>query len=225
MLKVDNSRICNKNAHYAEAGQVIRNGFAFCEREGDTIFPLHKTTICRDFLNDALVWTVKGIKKPTPIYGFATTVPMPLDKVRMLVVNSPKLNVDALHKMESEAGVPLSEVHVIDKNTFYVEGDAFWLTSTVHLSFWTYSIRAATYEGTNAANMFTTVQGGDKNLLKGIDVWKLVKALKKLPQLGVQGSNYDESYTLHDYNGFYSALNYKKYNKYGEALANAMSSV
>jgi len=148
----------------SEIYQDVDAHFAFCkEKEVDNrnrIVQQHPWVKCRDFLNDALVYSVERTYSPE-IYGFeydGRNNPINLDNIEMLIrigndsmkSRSLRQAIKVLNKFEKENGfIPTVMKQVArdmyDGKTykyFHVKGDKLWLTNTIYLSLFTHFIRS-----------------------------------------------------------------------------------
>lgn len=70
MFEIDYGRQEQDATQLIQSGQAINVEFAFCRREGNVVYPLHRFVFCRDYLLDILVWSsCPDLKRPR-VYGF-----------------------------------------------------------------------------------------------------------------------------------------------------------
>jgi hypothetical protein len=117
--------------------------FSFAERDGNNVLPLHTFVKCRDFLLDNLVWSRDPKSYVGPIYGFKPIPGTHYKKPQFALKNCLlylEKNFHLLTDIENQLGLTASELHPMTGG-YYVEGDAWWCTTTLHLSWYTTMLR------------------------------------------------------------------------------------
>jgi len=214
-----------KTQDYAEDYQDRPVKFAYAKKVGDAVKVLHDPVLCRSFLDDTLVWKAKESKNCT-IYGYNFRGALDKKKTSLYMVdpkgtNPLASNIQVIHKMETDLGLPLTKVYTEDNMEFYIEADKWWMSTTVHFSFFTYLLRQLTYN----KDMVTIEQvphgnfSGASNVHSG-DFHKILQKLKVF-----QVSGYSPDYLkvgngseMHQYNGFGSQFTSSKWTAYGEQI-------
>lgn len=213
-----------KQEDYAEDHQIRKCKFAFAARDGEDFKILVDPVLCRDFLNDTLVWKAKE-NSCARIYGYKYRGKIETkDTVLYLWDKDPnglKDNIEFLNSLERELGIQETQLFTTDSKEYGIVGDKWWMTTTVHLSWYTYLLRQLTY---------------NKEIKDWDDIphddWVVEKVKAKLPKLhlalkqlnvtqvsGTKGEYLDggES-TMHNYNGFNAQFAYPDYTEYGQQL-------
>lgn len=187
----------------------------------------HGPVLCRDFLGDTLVWKAKE-QKPCSIYGwkFAGTIEkkyasLVLDDFGQIVQNVKNI----LNPIEIKIGIKPTTVEVTDDGGHvWVKGDKWWMTTTVHFSWYTTMLRYLTYD--RIFHKLEDLASHHTNYWMR-DAWpifvKLPYALPKLKVVQVSGMKDPASHgkAMHDYNGWLANTDkeYKgKYTAYAEQL-------
>jgi hypothetical protein len=194
----------------------------------DVVKVQHQPVLCRDFLNDTLAWKAKDIKKGH-IYGYDFNGIIDKEFTRLVIFNYGNLlkNIEALNRVEHELGLSQTVVAIVEhdsvdhKPAVMTVGDKFWMTTTVHMSFYTTILRGLTYpqDITDIANI--PEEGWMKDTHKFIPF--LPKILLDMPFIRVAGARdlkVDEQDTMHNFNGWSTACDYNrfKFNIYGEYI-------
>ena len=222
----------NNVQRYAEVGQVRPCLFSFAvvdpKKEG-VVLQQHSWIKCRDFLNDTLVWKaqMKDLGKVLDngrYYGYDFKGDIDENNTRFVMTNIGGLvdNVPLLNKIETEAGYEPTKVSLDETGKIAMTvGDKRWMDNTVASSFYTYLLRMFTYgKMSKVEELFKTNDPWiNNNPVKPIFL-KMPKAIKALPKKNVRGSTNN---SMHDFNGFMTALQSPQYNIYGEDLKNALS--
>jgi len=215
--------VAYETQHYAEAHQTRKCKIAFAERDGDAFKILVDPVLCRDFLNDTLVWKA-GENEHCQIYGYGYTGKVETeDSVLYLWDKNPnglKKNIEFLNKLEREVGITETQLFTDDETEYGIVGDKWWMTTTVHFSWYTYLLRLLTYR--HKIESFDDLTHDDwveENVKSRLE--KLHLALKDLKVTQVSGTKkeyLDGEDTMHDYNGFHSQFTMPQFTEYGEQL-------
>lgn len=154
MLTIDKSKKWKDGQSYAEVGQPNKSKFTLSVVEGDKVYPLHQEIKCRDFLNDTLVWTDEKAKGSIWSYDFSghkNGVPL-FDKERttLMLTYCPLVagNMALLNDLEKDLGVTPTEIIPVegDGSTLVTRGDPWWMTTTVHMAWYTQALRHLNYK-------------------------------------------------------------------------------
>lgn len=212
--------------YYSEVSQSRPCKFAYARKKKDgTVEVLHTPVKCRDFLNDTLVWKAKEYPK-TSVYGYNFCGKIDTKSTTLYLVDtdnqSPlKENIAFVNKLEEEIGLPPTKVTTNDNKEFLIQADKWWMTTTVHLSFFTYLLRQLTTPG---------IVSSWKDFKHDVEfssisdkLTTLHRALTKLNITHVSGTKNEyllshDMETIHDYNGFRSQLKMSKFTEYGQQL-------
>lgn len=211
---VDNSKIKNPDKSYAEAGQLRPCLFAFAQVDDSKVYPLFRPVKCRDYLGDFLVWSHHPDLKST-CYGFDVfDKGYDFTKPVLLMYDAAELhtNIALLNKYEQRLGIPLTTIAEVknDKATVVVFPDKWWMTNTLHLSWYTQTLRHLTYPLKDLTsvvreNMIKVYH--DTNELK---FFNFPKVLQKLHFKQVSSITPEKlkgnPYTIHNSSGFYAIL-------------------
>lgn len=186
--------------HLSEVGQVNPSKFQFAMVEGDTVFPLHDPIKCRDFLNDTLVWLEEGFIRP--IYGFKYKGPIDTEKTTFRLTRCDKVpsNIEKLNAFEVELGLEPTQLIEVKGGSLVSQGDKWWMSTTLHLSWYTQALRHINYPLT----ILEAVSG--ESLIQSLDgkFWQIPAALRKLTlTIKRNAPNIDE---MHDLNGFHTMM-------------------
>lgn len=218
-----------KPQHYSEDHQKRKCKFAFAMRDGEDFKIMVDPVLCRDFLNDTLVWKAKE-NEPCTIYSYNYKGKIETeDSVLYLYdddCNGLQDNIGFLNELEREIGIKETQLFTNDSKEYGIVGDKWWMTTTVHYSFYTYLIRLLTYKKTIKTW---------KDLPH--DEWVATKVKEKLPKLHLalkllqvnQVAGTAKDYltgddTMHNYNGFHAQFVHPNYTQYGKQLNGILSS-
>lgn len=198
--------------------------FVFLRKTGkDTYDECHVPAKCRDYLHDIVNTNLTGF--PTGIYGMSYTKEgnpeVDLDVTRYGLkfpdeksAASFQENVPPIiHVIEKNAGLKLTTVSQVDKQYFVVEGDPFWVHSTLAVSLYTLLLRICAYEYKDPSNFreeLKPVGGNDAQYVGKIPAKAWEAILSDVKQFHTPtfcgwpaGSSID---TIHDYSGVVSLL-------------------
>ena len=199
-LKLSFAREEKPSGRYAEIPQPNSSHFAFARIEGDTVYPLHTRIKCRDFLNDTLVWGEEGFTYP--IYGYEFHGDYDKDKTVFHLTEAPLIakNIGLFNEMEKELGLTPTEIIPCEEGVVSV-GDAWWMSTTVHFSWYTQTLRHLNYKLKKLEDKC------QENCINGVGekFWFLPHALRKLSKLTIKRNAPDKG-SMHDLNGFYTLL-------------------
>jgi len=216
-----------KAKDYSELDQKRPCTFAYAVLRDGVAKVQHQPVLCRDFLNDTLAWKAKDIKKGR-IYGYDFNGIIDKEFTRLVIFDYGNLrrNIEALNKVEHDLGLSQTVVATVDgpescKPAVMTVGDKFWMTTSVHMSFYTTILRGLTYpqDITDIANI--PVESWMKDTHQYIPF--LPEILLDMPFIRVAGARdlrVDEQETMHNFNGWSSASDYNrfKFNIYGEYI-------
>lgn len=210
--------------HYNEVPQCRPCKFSYAKKQDDKVVVLHTPVLCRDYLNDTLVWKAKEYPE-SRIYGYDFCGDIDTERTTLYLTeefyeNPLKQNIAFVNKLEAEVGLPLTEVTTDDNKNFLIQADKWWMTTTVHLSWFTYLLRQLTHTGvTDSWENFK--HDSEFQCISG-KVTTLHNALAKLNVTQVSGTKQEYleqgMVTIHDYNGFRSQLKMPKFTEYGQQL-------
>jgi hypothetical protein len=213
MLTIDKSKKWKDGQSYAEVGQPNKSKFTLSVVEGDKVFPLHQEIKCRDFLNDTLAWTDEKAKGNIWSYDFSGHVDgVPIidqKNTTLLLTYCPlvKGNMALLNALETELGVTPTEVidTTAGDSTIVTRGDKWWMTTTVHMAWYTQALRHLNYK------LGVLTDKSDEHLINDTHdkYWKLPFGLKKLKDITIV-RNAPSLQGMHDFNGFHTLLTIKQ---------------
>lgn len=222
-FKISDSRLTNKQAKYTEVGQYRKCKFSFAEIEGDTVYYLTKPVLCRDYLNDTLVWDEMEDKSQiTQICGYHFTGPIKEKDVVLYMEDAQHLlgKEGLLKEYEEKLGLKATQfLPTVKGDCVVVIADPWWKSTTLHFSWFTQLLRYLSYSTVNKlGDMSNEVM---VHALKD-RYWSFPYKLAKLKLDGTKrvapvGSKpYEDSSFLHSYSGFHSFLTYDVKQKYKE---------
>ncbi len=207
----------SKYERYSEIPQAIPTKFAWATLDEDKVTENHSPVLCRDFLNDTLVWRDPTEKGPVVqfLYGYYYKGFVHPDNTIFVLTIPTKLfpgfeyGKSILNKLENSLGVEKTRFLPTEiKNKIVSVGDSVWMKTTVHLSYYTALLRymcAANEDTQTFEEIFKVCDKDDPvRYLSKYGVDKLGHAIVKLPFVSVRGAA-DPKY-MHDMNGFVSAL-------------------
>lgn len=211
-----------------EENQLLPFRFSFCisGTEPETLQEITPKVQCRDFLGDVII--SEQTKIPIRIYGFTynpqkTSINHNLLQLLLTITDSKiidniKENLDILHKIEEELEIlePTCIHHTNDNSVIYVASSPLWMWSTIHLSFYTFILKALGYKYKNKEKWIEELC--DKKSPEGKYAKKLIKKysffifwLNKFdPKDSVCGwfdKRLKDPVTIHNCSGFVSLLN------------------
>lgn len=216
---VDTSKMLNPEATYHEVAQKRPCLFSFAKVDGNIVYPLHKPVKCRDYLGDFLVWSTHP-QLAGVVYGFDVyDESYDFSKAVFLMYNAEELhkNIKFLNEYETKIGVPLTKIVGVKggKGKVVVFPDKWWMTNTLHLSWYTQMLRHLTYTLTSLTSNIEEqmikifYSSAYKNEHK-IQFFNLPKLLKKLQfsQVSSIATTHlkNNMSSTHNANGFYSLL-------------------
>jgi hypothetical protein len=172
------------------------------------------------------VWKAKETYPGKGVYGYDYTGYVDPKKVSLYFKDTrPSTlvdNVDFLVKLEEEIGLKTkTSLFIADgKKELLITADKWWMSTTVHFSFYTYLLRQLSEEGlVKTWASFKQGKLGEK-LPFGV-LERIPELLKKLQVDSVCGTapQYrNDRYVVHDYNGFKSQFTHPKSTNYGAQL-------
>lgn len=213
---------------YAEVGQSRTCTFAFALDKGDSLEIHHLPILCRDFLNDTLVWKANEDKSKN-IYGYTYRgdVEEKYTSIAMwdylgLVENLPFLN-----KVEEAIGVTPTSYQIVE-DAVWLKSDKFWMTTSIHMSWFTTLLRILTHD----ADITSWEEAGKyRDSWVNDDSWakfcKIPYVLKDLKFITVKGAGKTMTgSTMHDFNGWHSNITpgKSKLTTYGAQLDGLLAS-
>ena len=189
---------------------------------------LHLPVRCRDFLCDTLVWRAKETNPNSGVYGYKYTGYVDPKKVSLYFKDTrPSTlvdNMEFLQNLEKELGLDTTScVHLAaDGGTkeLYITGSKWWMSTTVHFSFYTYLLRQLSEEGIVKTWADFKLGALGKKVPNGV-IPRIPELLKKMEVNGVCGTaaQYrNDRYVVHDYNGFKSQFTHPDSTNYGAQL-------
>jgi hypothetical protein len=185
----------------AEVGQVNPSKFAFALVEGDTVYPLHDAIKCRDFLNDTLVWLEEGFTRP--IYGYKYKGPIDTEHTTFHLTFCDQVlkNFKLLNEFEESLGLERTAFYDVEDGSIVSRGDKWWMSSTLHLSWYTQCLRHCNY------SLLTLQDSSSEHLINNLKgkYWKIPAALRKLA-LTIKRNAPSTDSSMHDLNGFYTLM-------------------
>lgn len=205
--------------HYSQIPQVINTKFAWAklDLENNTVTENHTPVLCRDFLNDTLAWRAAkpGENLPQSFYGFSYKDFVHEDNT-IFVQTIPKewrvgfsLGILLLNALEDQLGVEKTRVlHTTQENKIVTIGDSVWMTTTIHLSFYTALLRymcTATKETKTIQEAIEKKTDECTRALLKYPAPVLGAIILKLPFKGVRGAK--EPWDMHNCNGFVTMTN------------------
>lgn len=220
MLAIDNSKKWKDGQTYNEVGQANKSKFSFALVENDKVFPLHEEIKCRDFLNDTLVWRDEKIKGNESIYRYDYKGEIDTANTTLILTYCPLVegNMGFLNDFEKELGIPPTEVIPVagDGSTLVTRGSKWWMKTTIHLSWYTQTLRHLNYTLTKLTDE------SKEYLINDVHdrYWKLPFGLKKLKTFSIK-RNAPTLCGMHDLNGFHTLLTIPQIRKqltYGEQM-------
>lgn len=142
-----------KAGAFSEIYQQTGMKFAFLSAPKDGNKQCHKFVLCRDFLNDAVKYTIT--KKEVAVYGFKynkDNPPVDLTKMRMLVTKTSEdkelpakmlTSLKLLHIFETRMGLVKSSLFKVkgDQPVWLFVGSGTWVKSPFLVSLYTFLIR------------------------------------------------------------------------------------
>lgn len=208
---------------YGEENQERPCRFAFAtqNKEGNFVVE-HYPVLCRDFLNDTLVW--KKTKTSGTIYGYSFRGKITTKRVCLMMDNYLDLekNIHVLNEVEESLGIsktyliPVDDVEKPLHRGIIVIGSKWWMKNTVLFSWYTTVLRLLTNREPNG-NWELLLDHWAKFAIKFF--WKIPAAMKEAPDLGFSGFT-GTGRTMHDYNGWAAQFTANKVDwvTYGEYL-------
>lgn len=215
-FKISADRCTNKKAKYNQVGQARPCKFSFAEIEGDTVYYLTKPVLCRDYLNDTLVWDeLEDKSKVKEICGYKFTGPINRDNVILYMEDAEYLlgKENMLEEYEKPLGLkPIQFLPTVKKDCVVVIADPWWQSSTLQFSWLTQLLRHLTYPSV------TELKAPSREMMiqhLGDKYWELPFKAAKLkfterriaPRPKEDPESWlDESSLLHSYSGFFGFL-------------------
>lgn len=214
---------------YAEEDQDRPCHFYWAKVKKGVLTTDHGPVLCRDFLGDTLVWKAKETA-PSCIYSWSYDGDVEKKYTSIVLDNFGNIehNVKTiLNPIEEKIGVKLTTVEKTDDGQHvWVKGDKFWMTTTVHFSWYTTMLRYLTYD--NAFEKIEDLKDYPTNywMNEAFPIFvKLPHVLKQLKVTQVSGTKdvkANGGHTMHNYNGWYNNTNFTgyqiKFTEYGEQL-------
>lgn len=215
----------DKRPAYVEIGQVIATKYSFAIIKDGVVCEKHAPVLCRDFLNDTIVWrTEEGKDAPKSIYGYMYKDSIDEENATF-TVHFPDggtkkefmCGLGLLNSLERALGVqPTKVMETNNKKILAVQGDKCWLNTTVHLSYYTALLRYTCLgqEGLSTYDeMLKNKQEFDQptETLIRVGAENLGKKILSLPFKGIRGA-VSPTY-MHDANGFCTAFSSESYNR------------
>lgn len=214
-FKISDARVTNKDARYTQVGQSRPCTFSFAEIEGDTVYYLTKPVLCRDYLNDTLVWDeMEDKSKTVPVCGYHFTGPVKEKDVVLYMEDAQHLlgKESLLKEYEEELGLkPVQFLPTVKGNCVVVVADPWWKTTTLHFSWFTQLLRYLSYESVKKLgdasneNMIAVLKDRYWNFPYKLAKLK-VKNKRRVAPLG--NGPHDDASLMHTYSGFYGFLSY-----------------
>lgn len=201
---------------YGEEAQDRPCRFYFAYVKNGVLNTDHGPVLCRDFLSDTLVWKAKE-ETQCSIYGWKYTgkvekayTSLVIDDFGQIIYNVKSI----LNPIEKEIGVKLTTVELTeDGEHVWVKGDKWWMTTTVHFSWYTTLLRYLTWN--KKFTSFDDLKAHPTNDWMGEVFDKFKKLPYVLPQLkfvSVRGSKPScDGSVMHDYNGWYCNVTNNKW--------------
>ena len=217
--KVNKSKQHRTSYPLVQVGQRRPCTFTFALIENDQVYPLHDYILCRDYINDVIVWWQEN-NFQYHIYGFDYHGPIMTDMTVFCMGDAEHLSkhIHHLNAIESKLGITPTRVYPTDDNTvIVVVGDSFWMDTTLHLSWYTQTLRALSYKNV------TSLDKSEEPCIKWFDHFVEKKQIpdgyafsrflpfSELPMLfqklkvGLKrNSESSEGGSMHNMNGFYT---------------------
>lgn len=191
---------------YSEEDQERPCRFAFPIKVEGGYEISHLPVLCRDFLNDTLVWKAKETPGGT-IYGYKYRGKITKSKTRLMIEDHGNLveNIVFLNKIEKENDIPLTKIIPLETGEVIVEGDKWWMSTTVHFSWLTSLLRWLTHD--NKVKSWDDVNYDSFANKYMNDFKKLPAALKRLKVTKVAGASDTALSAMHKYNGWFANVN------------------
>ena len=202
-----------------EIYQTVDLKFSFLNRLGDEEWQeMTQPAKCRDYLHDIVNCCINGSK--FALYGMsfdAAKTHINIDKFRMLLrfphneaFNIFQQNITSLNALEEKNGIEKSVFYPVENlvDALICEGDVFWLSNSVLISFYTFELRLMCYIEC------TPLSGQDKEYQNQLNVTEHYKNirnnLKSLLSNAFHGWSGENQYQVHDCSGLLSMFT-KKY--------------
>lgn len=142
-------------SYLGEDTQYLNAKLSFVHVDKESAYELIPKCFCRDFLTDVLISEELSVKINK--YGFTYNpkeTKIDRDKTRLLytildtsLIKNLEDNLNILHEIEGYIGVELTQISKTDtEDVLLVEGDNWWLQTTIHLSFYTFLLKCLLYE-------------------------------------------------------------------------------
>lgn len=129
-----------------QIGQAFPVEFAFAKKDKNGITVLHPLILCRDYLGDAVLWEREPSKYKGPIYGYSKPSGINLNQTE-LVVSTKKIpdsqfpELWFLWELEDRLEIKRTTVEKIEDDIYYVNGDEFWMRTSIHISVYSLILR------------------------------------------------------------------------------------
>lgn len=142
--------------HYDEMSQEYPLKFAWVKQEKDTYLAQHWWVKCRDFLQDAVLFS--KLNEDLSIYKFS--IDEDFVETNLLALNFPKkkhvdyliTNLIYLNSLEDLNNIPHTELVYLNKSdkTMIIKLSDYWKSSPILLSFYTFYLKILSYSETGS---------------------------------------------------------------------------
>lgn len=215
-----------KPKNYAEDFQKRPCKFAFARlNKAGNFRVLVDPALCRDFLGDTLVWKAKENTDPGDIYGWNYRGYVDPKKVCLYIEDTRHSwllqNQPFLNQLEMEIGLKTftSVTDLGEGKNLAVLADKWWMTTTVHFSFYTYLLRQLTYD-THVKDWgnFVVTGPGEQLTDSILQRFHLMLTKLKFTQVAGTAAKWVDSDSMHSFNGFASQFSNPMFCEYAEQL-------
>lgn len=171
--------------------------------------PMHQPVYCRDWLLE-LLCMANNFSDRAKSFKNQKMHEYPLNRLRLVFKTNKtqKLLQETLDEISDLAGVATPVItRLVPKSHFFlIEAPSFWISTTVHLSFFTAQIK---FDDLDTYVYSSGIKNG--NYSQGVNVSKLTRrnwarVLGKLNVTHVSNSMTNDYHAQHSDNGFYSSL-------------------
>ena len=149
-MKLSFEKVMNPLAKYTENDQWITCKYSICEVKDDTVYPLFKPVLCREYLTDILGKMFKVLGPEDYVYGFNAPTSVPTDKTRFYFIpwqdnRLEKPVEEALIPIEKSLGISETKLTVLDNGHYLIEGDPIWMSHTLLMSWYSAAFRVLSH--------------------------------------------------------------------------------